>query len=303
MGMLNQPKKDYYNAMEVYRFRLFFKGQLVENSADAFDVASTIIATTQSLQEIISIRYGDEASKSIKLNINAFREGSLNSDFILFFETASNAVVPLIPIASNVYDVGKTVISGLSTYIAVKKLLKGKPPKKIQAINGGQEFKIIANDNATININSYDLRGLQSKTLAKSTSKAVQPLTKESSLLEEIGIESDEDTFLVNKEESRYIISTEETQDIENVKYKGTISKIDRKACSGFLDLGPKKRLGFNFPTDLDQKKFHLLVASLETRIQIYLIGNVIMDYESNPSSMNVIDVKSDIDLFSEENQ
>lgn len=285
--------------MEIYRFQLFFKGELVENSADAFDVASTIIATTQSLQEIISIRYGDEAAKEIKLNINAFKEGSLISDFILFFDQTKDLVAPLMPIVKSACEVGKATLESFSTYISVKKMLKGKAPKAIQAIDGGQKFQITANDNATIIINNYDLRALQSKTLSKSAARSVQPLLKDSSLLEVIGIKSDEHLMSINKEESNYIVSSEETQAIEGVKYKGTVSKIDMKVCSGFLDFG-SKRLGFNFPKDLDEKRTHILVVSLEKKIQIYLIGNVTMDYEGNPSSMTVTDIQSEVNLFSE---
>lgn len=285
--------------MQVYRFQLFFKGQLVENSVDAFDVASTIIATTQSLQEIISIRYGEEASKDIKLNINAFKEGSLISDFILFFDQAKESSVALLPIVSSVYDVGKTVIDGLSTYIEVKKLLKGKKPRSVQSIEGGRKFEITANDNATIIINNYDLRALQSKTLAKNAAKAVQPLLKESSLLSEIGIstESEKENIVVNREEAPYIVLGEETQALEGVKYKGTISKIDTKACSGFLDFG-SKRLGFTFVKNISEKDMHILVTSLEKRIQIYIIGNVTMDFEGNPSSMAVTGIESEVNLF-----
>ncbi|MDO8589898.1 MAG: hypothetical protein Q7R69_01325 [bacterium] len=300
--MLTSPKKYYNELVEIYRFQLFFKGQLVENSADAFDVASTIIATTQSLQEILSIRYGEEAAKGIKLNINAFKEGSLVSDFILFFDQVKDAAIPLIPLAGNVYDVGKTMISGLNTYINVKKLLKGKPPKAIQALSGGQKFEITANDNATIVINNYDLRALQSKTLARTTAKAVQPLIKDASLLEEIGLRDESQTLTVSKEESAYIVIGEETQALEGVKYKGTISKIDTKAHSGFLDLG-SKRLAFIFPRDIEQMQLHILVSALESKIQVYLIGNVTMDFEGNPSSMNITRVESEVNLFNESNE
>lgn len=297
MQKINHQNLEYTESVEIYRFQLFFKGQLVENSADAFDVASTIIATTQSLQEILSIRYGDEAVKDIKLNINAFKEGSLVSDFILFFDQARDIATPLIPVTEHALEVGKSMLEGFNTYVKVKKLLKGKSPKKIQALDDGTKFEVTASDNTTIIINNYDLRGLQSKTLAKSTAKAMQPLIKDMSLLEEIGLRDGESVLTVNKEESSYIVNSEETQAIEGVKYKGTISKIDTKAHSGFLDLGTR-RLGFTFPREINATQLHILVSALESRIQIYLVGNVTMDFEGNPSTMNVTKVESEVTLF-----
>jgi hypothetical protein len=62
--MINKVDQDFY------KFKLSFKGRLVENSVDAYDVANTILATSAILQEISKILYGEEAA--IKININAF---------------------------------------------------------------------------------------------------------------------------------------------------------------------------------------------------------------------------------------
>jgi len=199
--------------------------------------------------------------------------------------------------AAGVYHVGKEVLSALNTYVDVKKKLKGKQPKSIKAVDNGATFQITAMSGAVININNFNLRALQSKSLAKSTAKIVQPLLKDDSLLSEIGIKSDDVLTTVNKEDSPYIASIEETQAIEGVKYKGVVSKIDTKTCNGFLDFG-SKRLAFSFSKIIDEKSLHILVTSLEKKIQIFLVGNVTMDYEANPVNLVVTKVESEVNLF-----
>src|SRR5690606_37842855 len=92
--------------------------------------------------------------------------------------------------------------------------------------------------------------------------------------------------------------TNEDFQTLPNVKYKGTISKIDTKARSGYIDV-QSKRLPFIYAKNLPQEKFEILVYSLRTRVQLYLIGEVTMDYEANPKSMSVTDIESDSTLFS----
>jgi len=42
------------NEKDFYKFDLSFKGHLVENSVDAFDLANTILAISQALNQIAS---------------------------------------------------------------------------------------------------------------------------------------------------------------------------------------------------------------------------------------------------------
>lgn len=286
------PEKDYY------QFQLSFKGQLVENSVDAFDVANTILATSQALQEIADIRFG-EASKKIRININAFQEGSLTTKFILFLYENKELMIPLIPYTKDIYEVGKNILSSLGTIIEVKKLLKGEPPKDVKAIDNRQ-IKITGKDNSTTIINYYDFRALQNKTISKDLNKMVQPLAKEGSLLEELELidETNKKSILkIKKNEAIYLKSDNELQILEEIKYKGMITKIDTKARSGYIDIA-NKRLPFHFDKTIQQEKFDILVESLKKRIQIFLIGRVEMDYENNPIHMQVIDVQSEIKLF-----
>ncbi|MEK7172009.1 MAG: hypothetical protein AAB739_03815 [Patescibacteria group bacterium] len=282
---------------DFYKFKLGFKGKLIENSVDAFDVANTILATSQSLQELAVIHFGEQTAKEIKLNINAFKQGSLETDFLMFYNVAKDNIAPLLPIVGSIYETGKTILSGYKTYIDVKKLLKGRRPKKVVA-KDNSTVSITAFDNATINITYNDFRALQSPTLAKNVEKSILPLTKEGSELEEIVIESEEkNTLTIKRSDTPYLMASEETQVLSEVKYKGIISKIDTKACSGYLDIG-SKRLPFNYEKSLPQENFLILVESLKRRIQIYLIGQVTMDYQNNPRNMFVKDVQSDVKLF-----
>jgi hypothetical protein len=281
-----------------FKFKVGFKGDLVANSVDAFDVANTILATSQVLHELADIHFGDNAKQHIQININAFKEGSLWTDFLILAKDVQDGVVPLIPMATEIHKVGGTLLKGYKTLIDVRKLLKGKPPKSVKQVGDSQiEFK--AYDNATLTVNYYDMRAVQSKTIQQNFAKIAQPLTKEGSLLREIDVVSEEKdaSFIIEKSDAPYLTPIEESQILPEIKYKGTVSKIDTKACSGYLDIG-NKRLSFNYPTTLPQEQFLLLVESLKRRIQIYLIGSVSMDYENNPQKMQVTTVESDVKLL-----
>jgi len=139
---------------------------------------------------------------------------------------------------------------------------------------------------------------IQSNTVAKNAAKAVQPLIKTDNLLEEIDLFSDDKIKIeIPKEIAPYIETDDNFQTLSAVKYKGIISKIDTKARSGYIDIGAK-RLPFIYPKTLKHGQFVILAESLKQKIQIYLIGDVTMDFESNPRSMFVTKVESDIKLF-----
>ncbi len=292
-NLLKLKEKDFY------QFQLSFKGKLVENSVDAYDVANTILATSQALHELAEIKFGKDTAKELKININAFRKGSLISEFLIFIEQHQELLVSLMPLASSIYDTGKNILDSLRVIIQIKKMLKGKPAKEIKAIDNRQ-IKIVAQDNSITIINHNDFRGLQSKTLTKNINKIIQPLTKEDSLIEELEFLDKDDKkqiIKVNKEESAYFNSDQEIQILDQIKYKGVITKIDTNARSGYINI-PSRRLPFNFNDSLSQEKFNILIESLRTKIQIYLIGKVQMDFENNPSHMQVSDVESEIKLF-----
>jgi hypothetical protein len=196
-----------------------------------------------------------------------------------------------------VYKAGKAILGAYKDFIEVKKILKGKEPKEIKPIDQFN-FQITADNGSTINLNIDGLRILQSRTINKNATKAVSPLIKEGSLLNEIDIMApDEEDLVITKDDSQYIRETEGSQSLERIKYKGIISKIDTKAGSGFIEIR-SKRLSFYYDESLPKEKFALLVESLRSKIQIYLIGSVIMDYENNPLNMKVVDVESDITMF-----
>lgn len=293
---------------QYYKFQLSFKGQLVENSVDAFDVANTIIAFSQAIQKLAEIHYGVEEAKKIKINVNAFREGSLATDFLLLIKDVKEMAEPLIPLVATsatsavikgkeVLEVGKDLLDSYKVITGIKTLLRGKKPKDVKALPDGRVSMNIG-DNNVITVNMFDFRGLQSKELNKDLARMVAPLLKEDSLLKEIDvIPSNNDAIALKKEEAEFIASKEDTQLIEKVKYKGIVSKIDTKACSGYLDIS-SRRLSFTFPKSLPDEQFIILVESLKKRIQIYIVGDVTMDFENNPSSVFVTEVLSDIKLF-----
>jgi hypothetical protein len=286
---------------DFYKFKLSFKGKLIENSADAYDVANTIIATANILQEVAQIRYGSETSDSIKINIHAFEKGSLDTTFLIHAadvaKTATGALLPLVP---TIYGVGKEVLETFKTYLEIKKALKGEPATDIKALSGNK-FQLSVKGNGNVvnfNLDAHDLRVLQSKTIDKNTEKIVQPLMKDDSVIEEIEYSGEEVSMVkIDKEEAPYMNYNESVQNLEKIKYKGVVTKIDTKAFSGYLDMG-SKRLPFNYVRDLPQNKFDILVSSLRTRVQIYVIGGVTMNFQSEPQHMTILDVESEVKLF-----
>lgn len=288
----NGSKKEFYS------FDLLFKGQLVENSVDAFDVANTILATSSALQEIAIIKYGNETAESIKININAFQKGSLLSQFLIYLRDNVIALSPLMPeIARNGYTIGKEMLGGLKTVIDIKELLKGKPPKEIKQINP-TTFEIHTGDNSEVTVNNFDFRALQSKEIARNVAKMVSPLIKPQSELTTLDmIEKGKKVISITRELAPYLESKENIQTVNKVKFKGVVSKIDTKVCSGYIDVG-SKRIPFIYPKELPMDKFSILVESLRTKIQVYLIGDVNMDYESNAKNIIVIDIESEAKLF-----
>ena len=82
----------------------------------------------------------------------------------------------------------------------------------------------------------------------------------------------------------------------------GKTNSLNESDLAEFVELQKTKADGENSWSldvkNIDQNKFAILVESLRSKIQIYLIGEVIMDYENNPKFLNVIDVQSDLKLF-----
>lgn len=289
-----------------YRFELVLDGELVENSADAFDVANTIMAISATLQEMVNIRYGDETGKLLSLNINAFQKGSLATKFIAFLAdpTQFEQNVQLFGVSAlTAQEATRNAISMVGTYIKVRKALKGKKPKSIVAQPGGDKYEIHMEGNSTLTINHYDYKALQDKTIARNMDKAVEPLIKEGSELDELRIVADDsqvEKIIVNKTEARYVQhGTAELQKIDKMRLKGVVTKIDTKVRSGYLNLGnTTRRVAFTYPKKLPQPQFDTLINSLHSQVQIYLIGAVESDMEGKPISIDAGSIEQDEKLL-----
>jgi hypothetical protein len=105
------------------------------------------------------------------------------------------------------------------------------------------------------------------------------------------------ETIKIDKEAASYINVDDNNQIVDKIKLKGSISKIDKKAHSGYVDLG-SKRIPFNYPKDLSFEQFNSLVLSLRTGVAIYLYGSGILDMEGTTKALNIIEVEEDKTLF-----
>jgi len=282
-----------------YKFSLTFRGQLVENSVDAYDLANTILAVSQALGRISEIHYGAKDKDRIRINISALiKQGSLVDFLIYIVQPSAGALLPLLPLAPQAVEVGKVMLGSLKMFMEIKSALKGQPPQKVVHKQNGN-VEIHGDNNYVVNISNNDFRALQDKAVSKSVAKIAAPLNKADSCISELEIAEHQDPmFTVSKDKAQYLMDTDQVQTLPKVKYKGVVSKIDTKACSGFLTLG-SSRLSFNYdPMRIIQDKFALLVDSLRDQIQIYLEGEVTMDYEGNPRLLVLSDVLPDETLF-----
>ena len=283
---------------DFYKFELIFKGDLVENSVDAFDLANTILAISQTLDQISSIKY-ETISGRVKINVNAFSKGSFVSEILIYIDRGKDIIAPLFPVMTSGFNIGKEILSSLKIYIDVRQLLKGKPPTKVEHNNNGVT---IHGDNNKIFLTHNDFRIIQDRTVSKNLDKAVQPLLKDDSEIDQVTImEKDKEVASVSKKNAKYFLEDESFQTINQFKIKGFVTKIDTKACSGFLNLGDMKtgrRVSFNFQANLPKEKLHILISSLESKIKISLLGQAVMDYEGNPRSIEVVDIQQDSDFF-----
>jgi len=283
---------------DYYKFDLTFKGDLVENSVDAFDLANTILAVSQALNQISSIKY-ESISGKVKINVNAFSEGSFVSEILIYIEQGKDLIAPLFPILNTGYNVGKEILSSLKVFLDVRQMLKGKPPVKVEHNNNGVT---IHGDNNNIFVTHNDFRVIQDKTVSRNMAKSVQPLLEDDSEIKQVLItEKGKEIASISKENAKYLLEDESFQTIDNFKIKGFVTKIDTKTSNGFLNLGDiktGKRISFSFPQNLPKEKLHILIWSLESKIRIYLHGQAVMDYEGNPRSVDITDIRQDEDLF-----
>lgn len=283
---------------DYYKFDLTFKGDLIENSVDAFDLANTILAVSQALNQISSIKYESIIGK-VKINVNAFSQGSFVSEILIYIDQGKDIIAPLFPMLGTGYKVGKEILSGLKVYLDVRQMLKGNPPTKVEHNNNG--VTIYGNNNK-ISVTHNDFRIIQDKTISRNLDKAVQPLLKDDSDIRQVLItEAGKEIASVSRENAKYLLENESFQTIDNFKIKGFVTKIDTKTCSGYLNLGDVKtgkRISFSFPMNLPKEKLHILIGSLESKIRIYIHGQAVMDYEGNPRSIEVSDIRQDEDLF-----
>ncbi len=294
------------NQNDNYRFDLTFDGELVENSADAFDVANTIMAVSSLIQEVVSLEHGEETAKKVSLNINAFKEGSLKTQFLFLYSDPTTLQAQALVIAGTTWGAikyGRQALGVVKDVVNARKWLKGRKPDKIEAKPGGDTYVIHAN-NSKLTINKTVFKALQDKAVAKNLDKAIEPLEKEGSQLESLSITGEDEKkplIQISKAEAKYVKrGDEELQTIDKMRLKGVVTKIDTKVRSGYINLGNMgaRRVSFSYSKGFDSKQFDILVQSLRSRVQIYVKGAVDSDMEGHPKSIDIIEADEDEKLL-----
>ncbi len=279
--------------MNKYTFKLSVKGDLVENSVDALDLANTIIATSQVLSEISKIEYG-EGSKKVKININAFQQGSLLTEFLIYMTEDPAKTLAL---GATTVLAGEKMLDILLKVIKVKKELKGKSPKKISQADNGVNFEIHTGDNSVVVVDSSGIQALQNRSINKNLDKVFKPLQNENTQISSIDFITENETIATNRKESEYMLPIESYQNVDDVTYKGFVSKLDSKVRSGFLSIG-SSRISFTYDDQLSKEEYYILCSSLRTKVKIVVKGDAVMDYEGNVKSIVVNKILNDETLF-----
>ena len=157
-----------------YKFQLSFKGNLVEHSVDAYAVANTILATSLALNRISELKFNDELKDTLRININAFKQGSFISEFLIYLPQTIDPglVAVLFPKVEEGYRIGKEILQTLGLVIAVRKKWMGEKPKEVRH-NEDSSITITGSNNVVINIAARDLSYVQDSRLGENIKKMV----------------------------------------------------------------------------------------------------------------------------------
>ena len=277
-----------------------------KNSADFYDLATTVLAFGQTVQAIANTQTITKG-KNIRIEVEALKPGSLDIPTIITVEgmgIVKNIAIASLPLAPIAFSASKQLLSILVDIISVRKFLKGEKPKEVKIDQTGDKPKaiIINNNGGKMELNMNTFNAMQDKRVNRNVKKIYEPLTREESGLETITL-VDKDKGVkeipVEKSETIYFEDIQELQKIDKYKVRGVISRLDSKTLTGAITLG-ERRINFEVVVEPNEfvKSYLIIAESLKLQVPIYVTGKAILDYESNLKKIEINKVEQDVKLF-----
>ena len=292
------------------RLHIKFDGVNLETGTiDAYDLATTVMASADTLRGIANSIPSTKNSE-LKIDVTALRPGSFEVDFSISLKNIVDHGVALLPLVnSQTINSVKDVVKTFKSLIEIKKFLKGEKPTKVELNQTGDNTNAVVynfnGDHMTVNMPTYNV--MQDKQTNEKLKKVFSPLLKEGNEIETIQIstpdEVDEEKIVITKEEAIYFERTEELQTIPTYKIRGVVTAMDRKTNNGKLTVGDEKRC--NFEVEIEdiknlEKVANGLIDSMRGKTPIVILGEAILDLESNLKKIKIKDIEVDANLFPE---
>lgn len=282
---------------------------LASGTIDAYDLATTVMASADTLRNIAN-NIPSVKNSELKVDVNALREGSFEVSFSVSLKDALDYGVAITPLLNSAtINSAKEVVKTLKSVIETIKFLKGEKPSKVEINqNGNNPTAVVYNftgDNTTIHMNTYN--SMQDKQVTEKLKKVFKPISKENSEVDFIEIsiaedsKSDDSKITVNKEEVIYFEKTEELQIIPSYKIRGIVTAMDRKTNNGKLTTGDEKRCNFEIDIEdisLLEKVSNGVIDSMKTKVPILVMGEAVLDLEMNLKKIKIKNIEEDSKLF-----
>lgn len=285
------------------KLNIKFSGEkLPRGTIDVYDLANTVLATAQVIEQIAK-KENILDNRKIKIDVSALRPGSFDVDLIInLVGMAATTGQALFNLPAGINQI-KLILNILSGLLNVKKFLQGEKPAKVQLKQEGKIQKAtiynFSAKNITVNLSVYDALG--DKHINTRLKEMFQPLAKEGGEVEAIKLSSGEELREeISKNEYQYF-GGEEEQIREDSEIKGIVSAFDRKTGNGKITLPSEKRILFEIgvvhPKDYEKIEGDVL-DSLKLKTTLIFKGEITKDQESNLGKIIIKEVKTEETLI-----
>ncbi len=293
------------------KLHIKFDGEnLASGTIDAYDLATTVLASADTLRSIANRMPGTKNSP-LKIDVTALRPGSFEVDFSISIKNIIDGSILCLPILdAQCVNLATEIIKTFRNLIELKKFLKGKKPKKVEIShikdNNLNNVTIVNfnGDNMKVNMTTYNVS--QDKQTNEKLQKVFGPLLKDGSELDTIQIstpEKESEKVKISKEEALFFEKEEELQIIPTYKVRGVVTAMDRKTNNGRLTVGDEKRCLFEIQIeDIKnlEKVTNGIIDSMRDKTAITVIGEAVLDLEANIKKIVIKNIETEENLFPE---
>jgi len=278
------------------KLNIKFSGEkLPRGTIDVYDLANTVLATAQVIEQIAK-KENILENRKIRIDVSALKLGSFDVDLIInLIGMTMTTGQTLFNLPAGINQI-KSTLNILSGLLNVKKFLQGEKPTKVQLKQEGKMQKAtiynFIGKNITVNLSVYDALG--DKHINTRLKEMFQPLAKEGGEVESIKLSSGEEIKEeISKNEYQYF-GGEEEKIREDSEIRGIVSAFDRKTGNGKITLPSEKRILFEIavvhPRDYEKIETSIL-DSLKLKTTLIFRGEVVKDQTSNMTKIIIKDV------------